>query len=265
MHPLALWGAALAPLLLSACAQGPSAGGQPSQATAAITGTALYRERIALPPQAVLEATLADVSRADGPERVLGSQRVAPAGSPPYALNIAYDPARLQSAGRYAVRARMTVDGQLWFDSDRPYAVLQHPGDQRVDLVMRRVEPHAPVAGTPLLGTYWRLVELSGKDVPATHERDSEPHLVLQAKGQAGGSDGCNRFNGSYVLDGMQLVFAPLSSTRMACRPGSAAAEGKYLQALQAVQGFKVQQRQLVLTDAAGQPLLRLEAVSAPR
>ena len=42
----------------------------PSEAS--LTGTATYRERIALPPGAVFEATLEDVSRADAPAEVLG-------------------------------------------------------------------------------------------------------------------------------------------------------------------------------------------------
>src|SRR3990172_1248087 len=40
-------------------------------AASAVTGTASYRERIALPPDAVFEATLEDVSRADAPAEVI--------------------------------------------------------------------------------------------------------------------------------------------------------------------------------------------------
>lgn len=42
---------------------------------AAVTGTATYRERIALPPGAVLEVTLEDVSRAGAPAEAIGSVR----------------------------------------------------------------------------------------------------------------------------------------------------------------------------------------------
>ena len=41
-----------------------------------VTGTATYRERMALPPDAVFEATLEDVSRADAPALVVASTRV---------------------------------------------------------------------------------------------------------------------------------------------------------------------------------------------
>jgi uncharacterized lipoprotein YbaY len=53
-----------------------------------ITGTALYRERIALPPGAVFEATLEDISRADAPAEILGRARLEPAGQPPFRFEI---------------------------------------------------------------------------------------------------------------------------------------------------------------------------------
>jgi hypothetical protein len=44
--------------------------------------TAAYRERIALPPDAVFEAVLQDVSKADAPATVLGRAAIDPAGAP---------------------------------------------------------------------------------------------------------------------------------------------------------------------------------------
>ena len=60
-----------------------------------VGGTAAYRERIALPPDAVLEAELQDVSRADAPAIVLGRFRAGPAGQVPIPFAIPYDPARI--------------------------------------------------------------------------------------------------------------------------------------------------------------------------
>lgn len=80
----------LAGLALSIAALG-SAGAE--GADGAVTGTAVYRERIALPPGAVFEATLEDVSLADATAEVLGRARVARAGQVPIAFAISYDPA----------------------------------------------------------------------------------------------------------------------------------------------------------------------------
>jgi putative lipoprotein len=49
-----------------------------------VEGAATYRERIALPPDAVFEAVLEDVSRADAPAKVLGRATINPAGQPPF-------------------------------------------------------------------------------------------------------------------------------------------------------------------------------------
>ena len=43
-----------------------------------VSGTATYRERMALPPDAVLEVKLQDVSLADAPAVELGSARIDP-------------------------------------------------------------------------------------------------------------------------------------------------------------------------------------------
>src|SRR5215510_15339535 len=59
-----------------------------------VKGTARYRERITLPPGAVFEATLEDVSTADAKIEVIGRARIEQPGSPPIAFEIPYDSAR---------------------------------------------------------------------------------------------------------------------------------------------------------------------------
>ena len=45
-----------------------------------LTGTVAYRERVALPPDALVEVTLEDVSRADAASVVLARQTLKPEG-----------------------------------------------------------------------------------------------------------------------------------------------------------------------------------------
>lgn len=89
-----------------------------------LQGTALYRERIAAPPDAVFEATLQDMSRADAPAQVLGRARIGPAGNPPYRFEIAYDDTALRPGGRYVVRATLRAGGRLLFTTDTASPVL---------------------------------------------------------------------------------------------------------------------------------------------
>ena len=85
-----------------------------------LEGTAAYRERIALAPDAVFEAVLQDVSRADAQAEVLGRATIDPAGQPPFRFQIAYD-AAVQSGRRYVVRATVRHQGRLLFTTDRTY------------------------------------------------------------------------------------------------------------------------------------------------
>lgn len=117
--------------LLSGCASGGSA---------SVGGSATYRERMMLPPGAVFEARLLDVSLADAPSLTLGSTRVV---DPRVPLNfsIAYDPARLQARHRYIVSATIRLNDQLLFITDTAHPVLGDSGVQQVELLLKRVEP----------------------------------------------------------------------------------------------------------------------------
>ena len=115
----------------------PAGGGaSPSR----VTGTVTYRERIALPPTAVIKVQLVDVSRADAPAIVLGEQVIQSAGKQvPFSFEIPFDPAKIEENYSYAVQARIEVDGKLRFISDRHYAVITRGAPTHVDLALRSV------------------------------------------------------------------------------------------------------------------------------
>ena len=105
-----------------------------------VTGTVTYRERIALPPDAVIKVQLVDVSRADAPAIVIGEQVTHAAGKQvPFAFEIPFDPARIEANYSYAVQARIEKDGKLRFISDRHYAVITRGAPTHVDIVLRSV------------------------------------------------------------------------------------------------------------------------------
>src|SRR5262245_2546280 len=199
-----------------------------------IDGSATYRERMALPPTAVLEALLEDVSRADAAAETIARTRVPSPGNPPIAFTIAYDPARIQSNHRYVVRARILVDEKLLFTTDGATPVITGGNPTKVSLTLRRVaagQTPPPTAGgtRPLEGTYWRATELAGTPVP-THDPQREPHLRFQA-GRVSGSDGCNQLTGSYQLNVDGVTFGQMAGTQMACLNPSGT-EGPFRDAL---------------------------------
>jgi putative lipoprotein len=126
---------------------------QEASVEGAIQGTATYRERMALPPGAVLEATLEDVSRADAAAEVIGRARVENPANPPIAFTISYDPSRIDSRHTYAVRARITVAGRPFFITDQHYPVLTGGSGNQADLMLRRAASGAAATGS-LENTY---------------------------------------------------------------------------------------------------------------
>jgi putative lipoprotein len=90
-----------------------------------ITGTVTYRNRVALPPTAVIEVTLQDISLADAPAKVISTQQIEAGGQQaPFAYELAYDPAQIDPRNTYSVSARITEGNELLFISDTAYLVL---------------------------------------------------------------------------------------------------------------------------------------------
>ena len=147
-------------LLLSLMADGGVYEFEPIQAegeTAGIVkGTATYRERMALPPGAILEATLEDVSKADAAAEQIAQTRVEHPGNPPIPFEIKYDPARIAPNHRYAVRARILVGEQLLFTTDQQYPVLTGGHGHEVQLLLRRASATPPAGGQLALLSRWR-------------------------------------------------------------------------------------------------------------
>lgn len=128
-------------LVLAACSpSGETATpAQPAPvASAAVTGTATYRERIALPADAELIVQLVDVSLADAPSTVIAEQRIAPVRVPA-AFTLTYDPAQIDQRHSYAVSAKVERAGTLLFVTDTRHPVLTQGGGSAVDIVMTRV------------------------------------------------------------------------------------------------------------------------------
>jgi putative lipoprotein len=100
-----------------------------------IQGEITYRERIALPPQAVVTVELADVSLADAAASVAKQEINAP-GQVPIKFAITFDSAAIRPEAIYALQARITVDNQLWFTNDERHEIDPlSPGN--VELVLK--------------------------------------------------------------------------------------------------------------------------------
>ncbi len=152
-----------------------------------LSGTATYRERIALPPDAVFEATLEDVSKVDARAEVIGRVRIEAPGNPPIRFTITYDPARVDSNHTYSVRGRILRGEQLMFATDNAYPVLTRGHGSEVSLMMRKAGGKQSPA--EMTGMYRYMADAgifmdcaSRRRVPVAHEQDNAALEAAYAK-----------------------------------------------------------------------------------
>lgn len=119
-------------------AAGEAGGTQPT--VGSVTGTVTYRQRSALPPGAVIEVKLLDVSRADAPAVTIAEQTVDPAGRQvPIAFELTYDAGHIVPNRRYAVRASILENNRLLFTSTQSYPVITGGNPSKVEIVVSPV------------------------------------------------------------------------------------------------------------------------------
>lgn len=106
-------------------------------------------------------------------------------------------------------------------------------------------------------GSAWTMALPTG----AAGNLETLPTLRFDA-GRISGSDGCNRFSGSYTSAPGQLQFgSERIGTRMACPAEDGAQMARAVDgALSATRGYRIDAGKLVLLDAAGAPLMRFDA-----
>lgn len=103
-----------------------------------------------------------------------------------------------------------------------------------------------------LVDVAWPLAALDGAPVPAAAAIDA----TFAADGSLSGSAGCNRFMGSYTLDGDAIAVTPLATTRMACDAETMARENAFLDLLQAAATWTADGRSVTIVAASGGTLV---------
>ena len=144
-----------------------------------VEGTATYRERIAMPPNAVFEAVVEDVSLADAPATELARTTIRQPPQVPIPFRITLDPSKIDPGRSYSVRARIIVDGAQWFASDQAYPVLTRGAGRNVQVMLKRVGSSAQGGGTLMGGEMTYMADaarftdcVSGQSYPIAMEAD---------------------------------------------------------------------------------------------
>lgn len=234
-----------------------------AQPAAWLSGVVTYRERMALPPDAVLVIRLC--KRADQARPLVAELRLPVDGkNVPLPFRLAVPDASCVEGCE--VQAEI-VDGDGPIFASDALALPEEAG-RELTIMTSRVMPKAEAgdpASTPgdetLTGVRWRLVELFGQ--PARVFADQpEPHLTFlpegAGKGRIGGSDGCNHILGRYERKGEAVRFSGLGATMMLCPDGAEQASA-YAKALREANAWRLTERRLELYQGD-----RLLAVFAP-
>lgn len=235
--------------------------------TASLSGTVTYRQRIALPPEAIVTVRLEDTSLADAPAvPVVVHSFGAEGRQVPLPFEFTFDPASIKDGNTYSVRASIEIDGELRWTSTTAYRVLTRGNPTQVDIVVDQVDaapPEPPAAtATRLRDTEWMLVEFDGRPVPPPVEGGRAPMIVFATEGSAVSAQGhCNRHFGTFEADDAAgtLVIRMVGSTRMGCPEGVMQEEAEFLAALGRVATFTIEGESLTLEG--GNAVARFAAV----
>lgn len=105
----------------------------------------------------------------------------------------------------------------------------------------------------------WHPLTIGGGGVP-----DGAAAVIrFQQDGTIAGNTGCNRFTGTYSLEGSRIDIGPLATTRMACPDMAMELEDRILASLDSVDTFDRSGATLTLRDASGTVVASLTASGA--
>ena len=230
--------------IMLALAAGCKSGGAVAKQPAKVTGTVTYLQRSALPPDAVVEVRLEEVSRADAQAVLIAEDRIATHGTQvPISFELAYEPKKLNPAGRYSVRAVIFSGGEMRFSSTGATPVIPNGAPSHIEIIVQPVggqKSPAP-SGVALEGTTWKLIELEGAAISPQADEHRQSQIVLTAENKRlAGMGGVNRVMGSYELTGDSLRFSKIAGTMMAGPQPLMDQEKKFLQALEATPGWLI-------------------------
>ncbi len=102
-----------------------------------VTGSITYLQKIALPPDALVEVQLLDVSKQDASAEVVGEQTIVNPGQVPIRFSVEYDPSRIDASHTYGIQVRILSGGDLQWRSGSAYHVITNGNPVYVDVVVQ--------------------------------------------------------------------------------------------------------------------------------
>ncbi|HEY4202999.1 MAG TPA: YbaY family lipoprotein [Devosiaceae bacterium] len=245
-----------------------------------ISGQVTYRERLALPPDAVLSVRLLDVSLADARAIVHAEARLPGPGQVPLNFSLNFDDKVIVPNHNYALQARIMTGGKLLFLNTTHYPVKPLAPEKPISIVVDLVgqvntapttppvatapEPKSPPPAPPaqqqaipvaaLFGITWHVERISNAAVLP----DSRTTMELAEDGRTGGKGGCNNYFAQAEYNGTTITFGAPAATRMACSGPVMAQETQFFNTLAFIRSFTLSDNTLHFLDATGAEVLEL-------
>ncbi len=219
-----------------------------------LEGSVAYRERMALPANALVEVQLLDVSLADAAAQTLGAVTVKAETQVPISYRLTYDDAMVVESGRYAVAAKIVVDGKVLFRTTQHFSALTQDAPEAVNVMVEKMTFADDDIAANLVGTSWRAVAIGESRV----EAEAAPELSFEADGRVSGRGGCNGLHGAMALEDGVVNMGPFASTKMSCGEELDLQEMAFFQALEATRHIEMANGVLSLMDAQGMRLVAM-------
>src|SRR5699024_10924148 len=177
-------------LLISACAGGADVQADGATNTGTVlTGELVYRQRIAMAPDAEIHVRLVDAD--DG--RTLGQQEIHPEGQQvPIAFHIKYEQGEVASNHAHAVLASVyDAGGQLRWAADQPVTLPASDTDRGIRVRLAQATFNAQA----LMDTRWQLQYIEQADGSLAWAQAEHPSSIeFGSDGRVGGRAACNSF-----------------------------------------------------------------------
>ena len=218
-----------------------------------IAAALFYRERIALPPDAVAVASL----EIAGSGSVVAETREDVADrSVPVSVTLAVDPSQLPQDTGLVFRGSIEVDGvPIWKSESRPVDLTSSTVDLGSVMLMSVSEPDMAAADTPevsaLSGT-WVVEDILGGGII-----DDSRVTMEFSEQRVGGRASCNSYQGAWSLEDGRLSIADVAVTMMACPEAIMNQEQRFLEALAHTDSMRIDDTGALFLTSGGDDLLR--------
>jgi putative lipoprotein len=225
-----------------------------------LPGQVTYRERIALPDEAVLSIELIDLALPDRPR--LSVSAPTGAGQVPLGFTLTFEDSMILPQHDYAINAEISA-GDIRFRNAEPYPVTPLAQTDPVLIVTSMVaqnntassETVAAPQDLPLLNITWEATVIGETPVPA----GVDITLQIESDMRAGGNGGCNSFFSQATITEDSFAIGEVARTQRSCFYERNMLEQSYFNALKASVGWVIDGDTLTLLDAAAKPTLIFE------